>query len=49
MANIVNYTLVGRNGKALLLNNTANKYSVLDDNNGSTTMACIKMFSASSI
>ncbi len=43
MANIVNYTLVGRNGKALLLNNTSNKYSTLDDNNGSTTMACIKM------
>ena len=41
--NVVNYTLVGRNGKALLLNNTDNKYSTLDDNNGSTTMACIKM------
>ena len=41
--NVVNYTLVGRNGKALLLNNTANKFSTLDDNNGSTTMACIKM------
>lgn len=41
--NVVNYTLVGRNGKALLLNNNTNKYSVLNDNNGSTTMACIKM------
>ena len=41
--NVVNYTLVGRNGKALLLNNTTNKYSTLNDNNGSTTMACIKM------
>jgi hypothetical protein len=41
--NVVNYSLVGRNGKALLLNNTTNRYSVLDDNNGSTTMACIKM------
>ena len=41
--NVVNYTLVGRNGKALLLNNTANKFSTLDDSNGSTTMACIKM------
>ena len=28
---------------ALLLNNTANKFSTLDDSNGSTTMACIKM------
>ena len=43
MANIVNYSLVGRNGKALLLNNTTNKYSTLEDKNGSTTMACIKM------
>jgi hypothetical protein len=41
--NVVNYTLVGRNGKALLLNNTTNKYSTLEDKNGSTTMACIKM------
>lgn len=41
--NIVNYSLVGRNGKALLLNNTTNKYSTLEDKNGSTTMACIKM------
>ena len=43
MANIVNFSLVGRNGKALLLNNTTNKYSTLEDNDGSTTMACIKM------
>ena len=41
--NIVNYSLVGRNGKALLLNNNTNKYSTLEDKAGSTTMACIKM------
>jgi hypothetical protein len=41
--NIVNYSIVARNGKALLFNNTDNKYSTLDDNNGSTTMASIKM------
>ena len=41
--NVVNFSLVGRNGKALLLNNTTNKYSTLEDNDGSTTMACIKM------
>jgi hypothetical protein len=39
--NVVNYTIVGRNGKALVLNNNTNKFSVLNDNN--TTMACIKM------
>jgi hypothetical protein len=38
---VVNYTIVGRNGKALVLNNNTNKFSVLNDNN--TTMACIKM------
>ncbi len=43
MANIMNYSLVGRNGKALVLNNNSNKYSTLDDNNGSTVMACMKM------
>lgn len=38
---VVNYTIVGRNGKALVLNNNTNKFSVLNDDN--TTMACIKM------
>lgn len=41
--NVVNYTIVGRNGKALVLNNNTNKFSVLNDDNNSTTMACIKM------
>lgn len=39
--NIVNYSIVGRNGKALVLNNNTNKYSVLDDE--STVMACMKI------
>ena len=43
MANIVNYSLCGRNGKALLLNNNTNKYSTLTDDNNSTTMACITL------
>ena len=38
---VVNFTIVGRNGKALVLNNNTNKFSVLNDDN--TTMACIKM------
>jgi hypothetical protein len=41
--NIVNYSIVARNGKAMLMNHNANKYSVLEDNNGSTTMASIKI------
>lgn len=41
--NIVNYSIVGRNGKALILNHKTNKFSTLQDDNGSTTMACIKM------
>ena len=41
--NIVNYSLVGRNGKALVMNHNTNRYSVLEDSNGSTVMACIKM------
>lgn len=38
-----NFSLVCREGKALLLNNTTGKYSTLTDDNGSTTMAAIKM------
>ena len=41
--NVVNFTIAGRNGKALLLNNNTNKYSTLEDKDGSTTMACIKI------
>lgn len=41
--NIVNYSIVARNGKTMLMNHNANKYSVLEDSNGSTTMASIKM------
>jgi hypothetical protein len=41
--NIVNYSIVARNGKAMLMNHNTNKYSVLEDNNGSTTMASIKI------
>ena len=41
---VVNYSIVGRNGKALLMNHNTNKYSTLDEeHSGSTTMACIKM------
>ena len=38
-----NFSLVCREGRALLLNNTTGKYSTLTDDNGSTTMAAIKM------
>jgi hypothetical protein len=41
--NVVNYTIVGRNGKALVLNNNTNKFSQFNDDNNNTTMACIKM------
>lgn len=42
--NIVNYSIVGRNGKALLMNHNTNKYSTLDEeHSGSTTMASIKI------
>ena len=41
---VVNYSIVGRNGKALLMNHNTNKYSTLDEeHSGSTTMASIKM------
>ncbi len=40
---IRNFSLVCREGKALLLNNNTGKFSTLTDNNGSTTMAAIKM------
>ena len=38
MKTINNYSIVARNGKAMLMNHNANKYSVLEDNNGSTTL-----------
>ena len=42
--NVVNnFSLVCREGKALLLNNKTNKFSTLTDENGSTTMAAIKL------
>ena len=41
-----NYTIVCREGKALLLNNNTNKFSTLTDENGSTTMAAIKMLAS---
>ena len=42
--NVVNnFSLVCREGKALLLNNNTNKYTTLTDKNGSTTMAAIKL------
>ena len=40
---VVNYSIVGRNGKAMIMNHNTNKYSVLEDENGSTTMACAKV------
>ena len=43
MSNIVNYSVCGRNGKALVMNHNANKFSVMNEVNGSTTMACIKI------
>lgn len=44
MSNIVNYSIVARNGKAMLMNHNTNKYSTLDEErSGSTTMASIKM------
>jgi hypothetical protein len=33
-----NYTIVCREGKALLLNNNTNKFSTLTDEKGSTTL-----------
>ena len=41
-----NYTIVCREGKALLLNNNTNKFSTLTDEKGSTTMAAIKMLAS---
>ena len=40
---IRSFSLVCREGKALLLNHTTNKYSTLTDEKGSTTMAAIKL------
>ena len=47
MKNIVNnFSLVCREGRALLLNNNTGKYTTLTDENGSTTMAAIKMLAS---
>ena len=40
---IRSFSLVCREGKALLLNNSTGKFSTLTDDNGSTTMAAIKL------
>lgn len=44
---IVNYSIVGRNGKALVMNHNSSKYSVTNEMsvNGSTVMACMKALS----
>ena len=43
MKTINNFSIVCRNGKALVMNHNSNKYSVLEDKEGSTVMASIRM------
>lgn len=41
---VVNYSIVARNGKAMLMNHNTNKYSTFEEkSSGSTTMACINI------
>ena len=42
---IVNYSIVGRNGKALVMNHNSSKYSVVNEMSRSTVMACMKALS----
>ena len=43
MKTINNFSIVCRNGKALVMNHNTNKYNVLADSEGSTVMASIRM------